>query len=452
MNVTTLAQQVTGPVFVPGQDGYAAEVAGFQTSVATEPAVVVCAASATDVAAAVRFAVAHDLPVAVQATGHGLAIAAEGGLLISTRRMTGVEIDPVAGVARVEAGARWGAVIEAAAAHGLAPLSGSSPDVGVVGYTLGGGFGLMARRYGRAADQVRALGVVTADGSLRHVTAETEPDLFWALRGGRDNFGVVTSMEFGLVPVTTLYGGGLYFGTEHLADVLRAWRDWSAGVPDELTSSIALITMPDLPMVPEPLRGKHIAHIRIAFLGDAVAGDALVAPLRAAAPTLMDTLAELPFTESGSIASDPPHPHGYHGTNATVTELNDEMVDAILEHAGPAAAVSTVLLVDLLGGELSRTPSVPAVGWDQEAAFTVRVVSMVGDGGADVVRQAHRKLFDALSPWSSGRLLSFVYGESAPGEQARSVYLARDLERLARLKAEYDPRNTLRLTHNVVAR
>lgn len=265
-------------------------------------------------------------------------------------RLTGVDVDAAAGTARVEAGVRWGAVLEAAAKHGLAPLSGSSPDVGVVGYTLSGGFGLMVRKYGRAADDVRAIDVVTADGSLQHVEAGS--DLFWALRGGRADFGIVTALEIGLVPVTELYGGGLYFGTEDIPAVLRAWRTWASSVPDTLTTSLAMIPYPDLPMVPEPLRGKHIAHVRVAYLGDG--GDDLVAPLRAAAPALLDTLKPMPFSESGSIAAEPPHPHGYHGTNATVTQLNDAMLDAIVEHAGPGADVDTVLIVDRLGGALTR--------------------------------------------------------------------------------------------------
>jgi FAD binding domain-containing protein len=442
--------QLTGEVFRPGQDGYAEEVAGFQTAVPSEPAVVVGATTAEDVVTAVRFAAAHDLPVAVQATGHGLTSGSDGGLLISTRRLTGVEIDAAAGTARVEAGVRWGAVIEAAAKHGLAPLSGSSPDVGVVGYTLSGGFGLMGRRYGRAADHVRALDVVTADGELRHVDAGTDPDLFWALRGGRDGFGIVTALEFALVPVTELYGGGLHFDTADLPAVLRAWRTWSAAAPDALTTSLALIPYPDLPMVPEPLRGKHIAHVRIAYLGDG--GDELVAPLRAAAPTLMDTLKRMPFTESGSIAAEPPHPHGYHGTNATVAQLNDAMLDAILEHAGPGAAVPTVLIVDRLGGALGRTPEAPGVGWDSSAEFVVRALSVIGDEGVDVVRRAHAKLFGALAPWTTGRLLPFVYGEHAPAEIAESVHPAADLRRLRELEHRYDPKGTFRVGHQAKGR
>ncbi|MFI5591322.1 FAD-binding oxidoreductase [Amycolatopsis sp. NPDC051758] len=432
--------QLTGEVFQPGQDGYDEEVTGFQLAVPSKPAVVVGATTAEDVVTAVRFAAAHDLPVAVQATGHGLTTSADGGLLISTRRMTGVEVDAVARTARVEAGTRWGAVLEAAGPHGLAPLSGSSPDVGVVGYTLSGGFGLMARRYGRAADHVRALDVVTADGELRRV--EPGSDLFWALRGGRDSFGVVTAMEFDLVPVTDLYGGSLYFDTADLSTALRAWRTWSAAAPDTLTTSLAMIEYPDLPVLPEPLRGKHIAQIRIAYLGED--GDSLVAPLRAAAPTLMDTLKPMPFTESGSIAAEPRQPHGYHGTNTTVSQLNDAMLDAVLEHAGPGAPVPTVLIIDRLGGALARTPETPGAGWDSAAEFVVRTLSVVGDDGVAVIRRAHSKLSDALAPWTTGRLLPFVYGEHTAAEVAESVHPATDLRRLRELKRRHDPGNTFR--------
>ncbi|MDX3189136.1 FAD-binding oxidoreductase [Streptomyces sp. MN03-5084-2B] len=423
----------------PGQDGYAEEAAGFQTSVPTAPAAVVAAESAEDVVAAVRHAVEHGLPVAVQATGHGLT-AGTGGVLISTRRMTGVEIDAGARTARVEAGARWEAVLEAAGKHGLAPLSGSSPDVGVVGYTLSGGFGLLARRYGRAADHVRALDVVTADGELRRV--EPGSDLFWALRGGRDGFGVVTAIEFGLMPVRDLFGGSLTFDSAAVPAVLRAWRTWSAAAPDTLTTSLAMIRYPDLPMVPEPVRGRHVAQVRIAYLGED--GDDVVAPLRAVAPALTDTLRRMPFTESGSIAAEPRQPHGYHGTNATVTQLNDAMLDAVIEHAGPGAATPPVLIIDRLGGALARTPETPGVGWDSSAEYVVRALSMVGDDGVTAIRRAHAKLFDALAPWTTGRLLPFVYGEHAPEEVAESVFPAADLRRLRELKQRYDAGNVFR--------
>ncbi len=434
-------------MFRPGDSDYENELAGFQTAVHRRPDVIVAAASAADVVEAVRYAGEHDLPVAVHSTGHGITVPFEGGVLITTRRMAGIQIDGE--IARVDAGVRWGAVIEAAAGHGLAPLSGSFPGVGVVGYTLGGGFSLLGRKYGLAADQVTAIEVVTADGELRRATADTEQDLFWALRGGRDNFGIVTALEFRLVPVTRLYGGSLQFGTESLSAVLHAWRDWTAEMPRELTSSLAMVPMPDLPMVPEPLRGQHVAQIRIAYLGDAAEGERLVAPLRAAAPVLGDTIAEIPFTESGKIANEPPFPHGYRADNATVSELDDVMLDAILEHAGPEAPVPTVVLLDLLGGALSDTPAHPGVGWDREAKYTVRALSVVDDAPLPEIRDAHGKLFDALKPRSTGKLLTFVYGESDPAEEASKVYSADDLRRLAQVKAAVDPANRFRLTHNV---
>lgn len=208
-DVDVLADRTSGPVRAPRTDGYDEERAGFQLLAAHRPALIAGAAGAQDVRAAVEFAAEHDVRVAVQAGGHGLSDGMAGGVLISTRRMSGVRVDPQARTAWVEAGASWRHVIEAAAAHGLAPLSGSFPGVGAVSYTLGGGVGLMARRYGFAADHVRRIGPVTADGKLRHVTEETEPDLFWALRGGGGNFGVVTGMEIELMPVARLYGGGL---------------------------------------------------------------------------------------------------------------------------------------------------------------------------------------------------------------------------------------------------
>jgi hypothetical protein len=200
-----------------------------------------------------------------------------------------------------------------------------------------------------------------------------------------------------------------------------------------------MIQYPDLPMVPEPLRGRHIAQVRIAYLGED--GDELVAPLRTAAPTLVDTLRTMPFTESGSIAAEPRQPHGYHGTNATVSQLNDAMLDAIVEHAGPGAATPPVLIVDRLGGALARKPETPGVGWDSSAEYVVRALSMVGDGGVAAVRRAHGKLFDALAPWTTGRLLPFVYGEHTPEEVAESVFPATDLRRLQEIKRRFDAGN-----------
>jgi len=374
--------------FTPGQAGYREEIAGFQTGIESTPALVVAATSADDIAEAVRYANEHGLPVAVQATGHGLREPAEG-VLISTRRMAGVTVDPGRRVARAEAGATWGSVITAAAEHGLAPLSGSSPGVGVVGYTLGGGFGLLGRHFGLASDRVVSADVIRPDGTLSTGPLEA---------------GIVAALEFELVPVTTLYGGGLFFGTEQIPEVLRAWRDWTLDLPDTVGTSVALVPFPDLPMVPEPFRGKHIINIRVAYLG--TDGDQLVAPLRALGP-LQDTLKTMPYTDSGQIAADPPNPHSYLGDNRVLPALPDEALATVLDHGGPDAPLPTVLIIDLLGGAYEHTQ---ASDFAPESRYVVRALSMA-DPDAATVRAAHAKLFAPLAPESTGRLRSFVYGQ-----------------------------------------
>ncbi|TDD29490.1 FAD-binding oxidoreductase [Actinomadura sp. KC06] len=440
-----LAGQVDGAVFEPGDEGHDDERTGFQTADPHRPSVIVGAAGAEDVRIAVEFAAKRGLPVAVQNTGHGLPLAADGGLLISTRRMTGIRIDPEARTAWIEAGVRWAQVIPEAAKHGLAPLSGSSPGVGAVSYVLGGGAGLMSRRFGYAADHVRAIDVVTADGRSRRVTPGSE--LFWALLGGRANFGVVTGLEIGLVPVMRLYGGGLYFDTEHVADVLEMWRTWSASVPDEMTSSIALMPVPDVPVFPEPLRGRHVAHVRVAYLGGG--GERLIEPLRAVAPRLIDTVGEMPYTESGTIHNEPPVPMAYHATNFAFGELGGETVRDLLDLVGPGAPDTAIAEIRQLGGAMARRPSVPNAVGNRDAEYLVGVLSRLGPGTAEDVAVLHGRVADVLEKKSSGRLLNFLFGANATPDQVRASYEPEVYRRLAALKAEYDPSNLFRLNHNI---
>ena len=429
----------------PGDDGYDEERSGFQTARRHRPAVIVGAAEAGDVRAAVAFAAARDLPVAVQATGHGRSVPADGGMLISTRRMTGVRVDAATRTAWIEPGVRWEQVVREVTPYGLAPLNGSAPHTGAVGYTLGGGLGLLARRHGYAADHVREIDVVTADARLRHVTADSDPDLFWALRGGRDNFGVVTGMRIGLVPVTRIYGGGLFFPAGLAAGVLRAFAEWTRALPEEMTASVGMIPFPDLPVIPEPLRGRHVTHVRVAHLGDAASGERLVAPLREAGPRLLDTLAEMPYAESGSIYNDPSRPHAYSGSNITLSGLDDAAVRTVFDLAGPDAPVRCVVDLRHLGGALARTPEVASAVGHRDAAYLLRVLSAEDSPAA---RAAHERVFAAMRPWATGgRSLNFLY--DADPDQVRDAYEPEDHRRLTELKAVYDPANLFRLNHNI---
>ncbi|WP_405974129.1 FAD-binding oxidoreductase [Streptomyces sp. NBC_00988] len=452
VDVEMLATEVGGPVLLPGSRGYDEERAGFQTGFRHRPAVVVGATRAEDVRAAVRFAAERRLPVAVQSTGHGIVTALNGeGVLITTRRMRAVTVDTEAGTVSTEAGVLWGEVIEQAAPHGLAPVNGSAPHIGVVGYLLGGGVGLLGRRTGYASDHVRALDIVTADGVPRHVTADSYPDLFWALRGGGGNFGAVTAVETALVPVTRLYGGGLHFAADSPVDLLRAYQEWTLPLPEELTSSIGLMTCPTSPHFPEPLRGRYVAHVRIAFTGSAEAGERLVAPLRALGPRLVDTVREMPYTEAGTIYQDPRVPHTYFGGNVLLRELDPATLRTVVDLAGPHAAVPCVVDIRHLGGAFARRPTDPGAVGGRDAAYMLRVMTSGTTAPSTAARPVHQRLYDALKQWTIGRSPNSIYNDGGPvsQEQVRGLFAAEDFERLRRVKRQYDPHNLFRFTHNI---
>lgn len=295
-----------------------------------------------------------------------------------------------------------------------------------------------------------AIDVVTADARLWHVTADADPDLFWALRGGQGNFGVVTGMRIGLVPVTRLYGGGLFFPAESAAGVLAAFAEWTRRLPEELTASAGMVPLPDLPVVPAPIRGRHVVHVRAAYLGEAVAGERLVAPLRTAGPCLLDTLADMPYAKSGSIYNDPPEPHAYSGTNVLLSGLDDAAVRTVVDLAGPDAPVPCVVDLRHLGGALARTPAVASAVAHRDAPYLLRLLSPLAGLDRDAVRAAHRRVYEAMEPWTTGgRVLNFVYGDHATTDEVRAAYEPDDYRRLTELKAVHDPANLFRLNHNI---
>ena len=303
-----LAHQVVGAVLDGDDPAAAAEAAGFNTAVTHRPSVVVAAQAASDVVAAVRFARETGRPVSVQATGHGAADPVEGAVLVTTRRLDDVRVDPARRTARVGAGVPWRSVIDAAVPHGLAPLSGSSSGVGVVGYTLGGGMGHLARRHGFAADHVTAVELVTADGQARRVTALSDPELFWAVRGGQGRFGIATALEFGLVPVPEFFGGAMVFGPADVERVLQAFAEWAPALPEEVTTSVALLRLPPVDSVPPPLRGVVSLALRVGFTGPAARGHELVGPIRRVASPLLDSVGPMSYAAVDGIHMDPTEP------------------------------------------------------------------------------------------------------------------------------------------------
>jgi FAD/FMN-containing dehydrogenase len=451
MPITIESLFADGPVLLPGDDGYDDERAGYNLIVEHHPAVIVGATGAADVVAAVDFARDRNLAVAVQATGHGVSVAADGAMLINTRRMDGVRIDPVDRTARVEAGVRSRRLVQEAAVHGLAPLNGSSPDVGVVSYVLGGGVGILGRRYGYAADHVRTIDVVTADGVLRTVSADRDPDLFWALRGGKGNFGVVVAMEIDLFPVSRLYGGGLWFDADSTPAALHAYADWVEQVPDEMGSSVLMIRLPDAPGIPAPIRGRFVTHIRIAFIGSEQDGRRWVQPLRDTAPPLLDTVGDMPYLDVGTIHDEPTTPVPFYARNTVLANIDHDAIDALLHAAGPATDAPYLVEVRHLDGAFSIPPKVANAIGRRDGGFILYTGSVAAPGRLDALRRAHNAVHAAMSPWSTGGVCpNFLSGPEITTDELRSGFRPVDFTRLTELKHHYDPDNIFRVNHNLV--
>jgi FAD/FMN-containing dehydrogenase len=452
------AHTTSGPVLRTGDAGFDARRSGFNVAVEHRPELIVEAASPADVVAAVRLAARSGRAVAVMNTGHGPSVSADGAVLVRTGRMNRVDVDPVRRTARIEGGASWGQVIEAAAPYGLAPLNGSSPHVGAVGYTLGGGVGLLARRFGFAADHVRWFELVTAGGEHRRVSADAaadpdadpdaDPELFWALRGAGANFGVVTAMEVDLFPVATLLGGELAFGVEASEEVLHTYVDWARQVPETMASSVLLLGYPDDPAVPEDLRGRHVTHVRLAYSGDDHAeGWHWVEALRRIGPRLWDTVRVMPYAEVGTIHHEPTdEPVPAFDRNLLLGGLDHDAATILSKHAGPAAEAPFLTEVRAWGGALSRPPRVPNAVAGRDAAYSLLAIA---DPSAES-RARRDELLGALRPWATGTTyLNFNGVEDTSAEAVRRAYRAGDFARLQRLKTIHDPDNRFRVNFNI---
>jgi FAD/FMN-containing dehydrogenase len=431
-----------------GDPGYDTERTGYNLAVDHKPEVVVPAASVDDVVEAIRYATARGLGVAVQATGHGPSRSADGAVLINTSRMDGITIDPVARTARVEAGVRGGALVRAAAEHALAPLGGSSPEVGVVSYHLGGGIGMLGRSLGWAVDHVRALEVVTADGVLRRATATEETELFWALRGGgKGTLGVVVAIEIDLHPVARLYGGGMHFAAADASRVLTTWADWSRTAPEAMGSSVLLIRMPDLPVLPAALRGRYVVHVRFAFTGSAADGKRLVQPFRDLGP-VTDTVAEMPYSAVGSIHAEPTSPVPFHARNTMLASFDAAAVAELLRHAGPDSDAPYLVELRLMGGALARPGAVPSALARRDGEFVLYAGAVAEPDRAPAVHAAYDRLFAALAPWSTGGVcVNFLSGPDVTAAQLATGYVPADVARLAAVKRAVDPDDMFRFHH-----
>lgn len=446
-DIDMLAGSVSGPVLTNEDPDYADEVRGYNLAITHQPDVVVGAASSDDVVAAVRWARSRKIPVAVQATGHGASEAVRGGLLITTQRMQELQVDPAGRTARVGAGVKWKTVLAESLPHGLIGLNGSSTDVGVIGYTLGGGLPVLGRAYGFAADHVRSFDVVTPDGVFRHVDAEREPELFALLRGGKGNLAIVTSMVFDLVPVDDFYGGGIIFPGNDAEAVLSAFRAWWPTLPDEACPSVALLRPPDAEFVPEPLRGQFVVHVRFAHPGPREDAEALLAPMRSVSTPIMDMAGPMSYADVDMVHLDPPDPLPYDERGALLSGFDADAQSALLKVAGPESQ-TPLLLIELrpLGGALSRNSTADAVS-GRDAGFSLLSIGLAVPPIAQLVDEAGSELLGAMAPFSTGHTMVNFHGKLGDAEDRARAWSKETYERLLAAKQTYDPDNMLRFGH-----
>jgi len=441
---------IAGRLATPSDPDWDQARAGWNLAADQRPEAVAFVESGDDIAATVRFAAENGLRVAAQGTGHGAVAlrSLEETILVKTERMRGIEIDADAQTARVEAGVLSVELAEAAAGSGLAFLPGSSPDVGVTGFTLGGGLSWFGRRYGFACNRVRAIELVSADGERRTVDAENESDLFWALRGGGGDYAVVIALHLDLVPIGEAYAGALLFPAEVGADAVRLYRDWAASVSEDVTSVIRFLTPPDLPDVPEPLRGTPLLTIDGACIGDRETGEAAFAPLREIGEPIMDTFDQVPAPALCRIHMDPEQPVPGLGHHQVLRELPDEAIDAFVGLAGPDSG-SPLLLTEIrqMGGALGRPDPDGGALSHLEASWVMLGIGLPMTPELGQAIEGHLDTFNqTMEAWSAdGGYFNFA---ERPCD-ADAILPPDVCARLGEVKRKWDPDNRIVGNHAV---
>jgi hypothetical protein len=413
-----------------------------------QPAAVALVESADDVVKVVGFARDNGLKVTGQGTGHGAGAlgALDDTILIKTERMRKVEIEN--DKARVEAGALAEDVAGAAIEKDMCSMPGTSPNVGVAGYTLGGGLSWLGRKYGWACNRVSSIELVPADGEARTVDGTSDPELFWALRGGGGGFAIVTALHVELLPISEAYAGSVIFPAELAAEGARAYRDWTASAPEEVGSLMRLMNLPPLPDVPEPIRGKKFLALTAACIGSEAEGEKAIAPLREIGEPLMDTFAQVPAPALSRIAMDPEPPVPYLGHHRVINELPAEALDAFVEVAGPDSG-SPLLGAELrhLGGALAR-PAENGGALDKlDGEFVMLGIGLLMDPemGEPVTAQLD-KLAETMQPWAAE---GGYYNYAERPCDVDAILPEETCGRLAQVKRSWDPDELIRANHSV---
>jgi hypothetical protein len=448
-----LAATFRGQLIRSRDDGYDGARAVFNGMIDRRPALIARCAGVADVIAAVNFARENDLQVAVRGGGHsvpGYAVV-HGGVVVDLSPMKGVWIDPEARVARAQAGLTWKELDRETQVFGLAVTGGRVSNTGIAGLTLGGGSGWLERKIGFTVDNLISADVVTADGRFVRASEEQNEDLFWGLKGGGGNFGIVTSFEYRLHPVgPILLGGMLMYPASQAREVLRFYRDFIETAPDELGGGCAFVTAPPEPFVPDPVQGTQVLAVVVCYFGPIEEGEAAIQPLREALPPAIDLVQPMPYTVLQSL-TDAGTPSGMQNywKAGFLEELPDEAIDAFVEQAAKVTSPLTQVLLLPMGGALARVPDEEIPLGLRDSVFNFHAISMWAD---PMDPEKHiswaREMAEATEPWTSERIyLNFIGDEGE--ERVRTAYDPEKFRRLVALKDKYDLTNLFRLNQNI---
>jgi FAD/FMN-containing dehydrogenase len=451
---TTLRDSVRGPVIAPDDAGYDAARSIWNGAIDRRPACIARCTGVADVVAAVRFARERDLLVAVRSGGHGVAghAVCDGGLVIDLSPMKGIRVDPVARTARAEAGVLWGELDRETQLHGLATVGGIVTHTGIAGLTLGGGIGWLTRKHGATVDNLLSADVVTAEGDLLTASGDENQDLFWALRGGGGNFGVVTSFEYRLHPVGPIVlAGPIFHPLEDAREVLAFYREFITTAPDELTTIFELGVAPPAPFLPAHVHGKPIVMVGACYAGAPEHGTGVVRPLKEFGNPIVDLLEPKPYTALQSMF-DPSVPHGWHRywKSVELPLLTDDAISALVEHAAAQTSPRSYCIVFQLGGALARAGAGETAFSQRDAGHNVNINAVWTEDDAEGERHVAwaRDFFAAMQPHARERVyVNFLGDEGAA--RVREAYGDRQYQRLVELKRAYDPTNVFRHNQNI---
>jgi FAD/FMN-containing dehydrogenase len=451
-----LEDNFDGELVRPGDSGYDDARKIWNGAIDRRPGLIARCKSVAGVRAAVRFAREHELLVAVRGGGHGVGghAVCDGGVVVDLSPMRCLAVDPAARRVRAEAGVLWGELDAASQPFGLATTAGIVTHTGIAGLTLGGGIGWLMRKHGATVDNLVAAEVLTADGGLVTASEQEHPDLFWGIRGGGGNFGVITSFTYRLHPVgPTVLAGPIFYPMQEAAGVLRRYRDAVADAPDELTTIVNLRTAPPLEFIPSELHGRPIVAVIACYAGQIAAGERILAPLRRLGTVLFDGLEPKPYLDLQRMF-DPGVPHGwhYHWKTWELPPLADAAIDVLAEHCAVPPTPQSYCIIFQLGGAMARVGEDDTAYSQRDAAHNVNInaVSLPEHDPAAATRWAH-ELHAGLEPFAEERAyINFLADEGQ--DRVRAAYGERKYERLVALKTQYDPSNLFRLNHNIAPR